>query len=117
MKTDNEVLEEARQWVKGINKHFKINKPIVVVKTKKKTDNYAETTLENGKVIPFVIAVNTKYFRRNKTKYSLFEIMFHEMTHILLWPITKDHSKCLDQEEENIVWKLQSLFKKISERQ
>jgi len=111
-KTNKEILVEAKAWVKGINKYFKINKPIVVKVIKKTSDKYAETVLSST---PYVIYVTPQYFRAGD---KLFRVMYHEMVHILLYPLVGFSSIGTKKGKmiESVVNKLERFAQRLAER-
>jgi hypothetical protein len=116
MTKTEKILQEAEQWVAGINKYFNIKQTIIVsMGTNKRLMSYYARTLlppDNG---PIEIHL---YPHKGKKSCPLFNTIFHEMTHILLWPLTKDNpeNSPLDKAEEKIVRALEKIFAKISER-
>jgi hypothetical protein len=114
MRITDEVIVEAQEWVTSINKHFGIKREIVVRKgTDKRWKNrYAITTLSDDPDQHVIIEL---YPHVGKKDSDLFLIIYHEMIHILLWPLVEDNEigGVLDKAEEKVVMALQSIMAKI----
>lgn len=117
MRITPQVIKDAQRWVTAINKYFHIKQKIVVQKgtDKNKMNWFAITTLP---VDPKAIITIDLYPNRDKRNISLFQVMYHEMTHILLWPLTQGNPEggALDKVEERVVQSLELIMKKVSER-
>jgi hypothetical protein len=111
MRITNEVIKEAQDWVKAINKHFRIKREIAVRRGRSKLYEYAVTSIVDDNS-PVVIELLPD--KRHKHS-DLFLIMYHEMIHILLWPLTKPNpiDGPLDKKEEQIVRSLERLMAKV----
>lgn len=114
LNVDEKLLKEAEEWVTAINKHFKIKRKILVRKgTDKRCEGYyARTDLFMDPKEPVVIHL---YPHKGKKSCPLFNTIYHEMTHILLWPLTQGNPENgkLDKTEEKIVRSLEHIMGKV----
>jgi hypothetical protein len=117
MKITPAVLKEAEEWVNGINKHFKVKRKIVV---QAGTDSrimrfYAQTVFPIDATSPIIIYL---YPNKGQKNCPLFSTVYHEMCHILLWPLTGGNAEdsALGRKEEKIVLALEKIMRKVSER-
>jgi Zn-dependent peptidase ImmA (M78 family) len=116
MKTDQQILDEAIEWVKAINKYFKIKQKIIVklCYDKKSEDFFALTDRYEDAAEPYVIHLYPNHFRKGN---RLFRVMYHEMVHILFHPLVGHlpNNTKLGKIEEAIVEKLERFAQRLSE--
>jgi len=117
MRITDEVLAEARQWVKSINKHFRIRQQIIIRKgkDKKKFGWYAFTDIPFDRRIAITLDL---YPNNGRPNLPLFQVIYHEMVHLLLWPLTKNNpiGGKLDKAEEKVVLRLERIMAKIVQK-
>jgi hypothetical protein len=115
MRITPELIKEAQDWVDGINKHFKIKRKIIVRKGKSSKLWGAVTTIPEDNSADIIINLLPD---SRHPKADLFLLMYHEMIHALLWPLTRKNviGGILDKEEEKIVLSMTSIMSKILAR-
>ncbi len=114
MRITDDVVAEAESWVKSINKYFRIKQKIVVRKgaDKKKLGWYAFTNIPYDRRVSITVDLYPNHGRPN---LPLFQVIYHEMVHLLLWPLTKDNEggSKQDKAEEKVVLRLERIMAKI----
>jgi hypothetical protein len=112
MRITPELIKEAQDWVDGINKHFKIKRKIIVQKGSSSKLWGAVTTIPMDDSEEIIIKLLPD---RKHPQADLFLLMYHEMIHILLFPLTKENpiGGVLDKKEEKIVLSMTSIMSKV----
>lgn len=117
---DDYLLEYAKEWVQSINKYFRISRRIIISISREKTkrkDIYATTDNRNSKTKAFLVTLYPDNFK-NDNNTTLFDIIFHEMCHMLWWPVSQGYltEKAKDKYEEKAVEALTSLAHRLAEK-
>jgi len=117
---DDYLLSSAKEWVRSINKYFRISRRIILCVSREKTkrkDIYATTDNQSSKTKAFLVTLYPDNFKDDKDT-TLFDVIFHEMCHMLWWPISQGYlsEKTKGKYEEKAVKALTALAHRLAEK-